>query len=240
MKVITACDINFRHMVDGAIKMNAQCGAETLVYNLGGLGMGKPFDITADMAMIHNDPGVVYTGAAKSKCTFKPRIILDAMHENPDEKHFVWVDADGFLIKPVMDVFDNDFDLAFTMRRTGENPHSVTPMFDQYINAGVIFVKNTAAARNFIRLWISLIPHTSTLTDQHAVNELLDKMIKWNIFDVPQKTYWGSVMLLTTDVFNYYYFPDAPHDNARILHFKGEINHAAGYFDQYLAKYLKP
>ena len=235
IKIITAGDDQYRDMIEGAMIMNARCGYDTLVYDIGRLGIGQPFDITSDLEIIAS-PSIMYTGPPKSKSTFKPKIILDALqHHVNDGTHFVWVDADAFCIQPIDDVFKSDFDIAVTMRRAMEDIPSIWPsIYNRYINAGVLFFKNTVETRIFINQWIRMIPLTTTITDQEALNRLLKPHVD---FSKTGRVYDASgirVLLLTTDEFNFYYFPESPHTTTRILHFKGDKAYSKKWFDMYV------
>ena len=58
--------------------MNAYSGHDTLIYDIGDLGIGRFFDISPDLELVAN-PSIMFTGPPKSKSTFKPRIILEAL-----------------------------------------------------------------------------------------------------------------------------------------------------------------
>jgi hypothetical protein len=233
MKIITAADSNYKEMLIASMDMNSRQGYESIVYDLGGLGFGKPWDITADMQHIQNTQ-TPYTGTHMMKAPFKPRIILDALLSHPDEDRLAWIDADAYCIQQIhMIMYRKVWDIAVTMRRPTENVNSEHRMFDGYINSGVILLRNNQATRDFIQLWIDTWPTAPTLVDQEALNMVLhaDKMKEINVIYQIGNV---KVMLLSTDEYNFYYFPDEPHEYTKVLHFKGMKENMQKYFNQYL------
>ena len=234
MKIITAGDGNYAEMVRGAVAMNKRVGYETLVYDIGGLGFGKPFDISQDLAMIRDTPRKLYTGTTLQKGSFKPKIILDALETFPDEKAFAWIDSDAFCIKQIHWIlYRRKFDIAVTMRRTGEHAGTEFPMWDQYINSGVVLINNSPAVRQFVRMWIDLVPETQALSDQEALNIMCDAP-RLKEYDKVYHINSYSILNLSTDEYNFYYFPEKPHPYTKVLHFKGIKENTLKYFNQYL------
>ena len=43
-----------------------------------------------------------------------------------------------------------------------------------------------------------------------------------------------NVLVLTTDEFNFYYFPETPLPTTRILHFKGDKSYSMKWFEMYV------
>lgn len=237
MKIITAADAAYKEMVIGAINMHNQLGYETLVYDLGGLGIGEPFDISDDMDMIRTTHRTLYTGTNMQKGSFKPKIILHAMMTHPNEKWLAWIDADAFAIKQIHWVtYFRHFDIAVTMRRKGEHAGTPHPMWDQYINSGVVIIQNTLAMRKFVMDWIDLVPTTQALSDQEALNVMCDapKLVEYNkLYNINGY----SILNLSTDEYNFYYFPEQPHDDTKVLHFKGVKDTSLQYFREYYKKH---
>lgn len=233
MKIITAADANYKELVTGAIAMNKKCGYETLVYDIGGLGFGKPFDISEDLEMIRTTERTLYTGTTIQKGSFKPKIILDALMSYPNEKAFAWIDSDAFCIQQIHWInYRRVFDFAVTMRRNGEHAGTQFPMWDQYINSGVVLINNSEHAREFIREWINLVPTTEALSDQEALNIMCDAP-RLKEYDKVYHVNGYKIMNLSTDEFNFYYFPEQPHEHTKVLHFKGVKDDTIKYFNQY-------
>ena len=237
MKIITAGDATYKELVAGAVAMNKKVGYDTLVYDIGGLGFGKPFDISEDLEMIRTSKRTLYTGKTVQKGSFKPKVILDALESFPNEKAFAWIDSDAFCIKEIHYImYRKVFDIAVTMRRKGEHAGTPFPMWDQYINSGVVLINNSEHVREFIRQWIARVPTTEALSDQEALNYLCDAPL----LQEPGKVYnvnGYKILNLTTDEYNFYYFPEEPHPDTKVLHFKGVKEHTMEYFHKYYKKY---
>jgi len=60
-----------------------------------------------------------------------------------DDEHIIFADCDLLVLKDFSNVFDEQFDIGYTIR------HVPVP----YMNGGLVFVKNTPEAREFIQLW---------------------------------------------------------------------------------------
>lgn len=60
----------------------------------------------------------------------------------PDGARILLIDADTFLVNPIDDIWDRDFDIAYTTKR------STFPF-----NLGVIFVRATVSAKQFFAAW---------------------------------------------------------------------------------------
>ena len=233
MKIITAADANYKEMVQGAVAMNKRVGYETIVYDIGGLGFGIPFDISEDLQMIASTKRELYTGTNVQKGSFKPKIILDAMLRNPHEQWMVWIDSDAFCIQQIHWLtYWRCFDIAVTMRRRGEHADTKFPMWDQYINSGVVFLHNTAYMRDFVRKWIALVPHTEALSDQEALNIMCDapKLKEYNKMYTINGT---KILNLSTNEYNFYYFPEKPQPYTKVLHFKGVKEETIKHFREY-------
>lgn len=234
MIIVTAAEQSFRELVKSGMAMNEKCGYKTIVYDIGGLGFGIPFNISDDVEMIENNSHVLYTGTTLQKGSFKPKIILDAMNRFPEEKEITWLDADAYCVGRIHDLFQKyEFDIGVTMRNWGEFPNSPHPMFDCYINSGVVFINNTEKSREIVKKWCELVPQTYALSDQEAINVLLDapKLIEVNSVYIVNGI---RVLVLSTEEYNYYYFPKVPGANVKVLHFKGVKKNTMQYFKKYL------
>ena len=67
---------------------------------------------------------------------------VNVMNQYPDD-YIVFMDCDMLVLKDLAHVFDKDFDVAVTKHSIGSLPY----------NGGVVFVKNTQKAKDFMRLW---------------------------------------------------------------------------------------
>jgi hypothetical protein len=83
-----------------------------------------------------NDPGTFTSN------TVKMREWLRVLGETGDD--VVFMDGDMLILRDIASAFDDDFDVGYTART---QPTKI-PM-----NGGVVFVKNTPAARHFMEMW---------------------------------------------------------------------------------------
>ncbi len=221
MRIIVAADKSFREMAKFAIKKVEEFGYIPLIYDLGGLGIGKKFEVTrAEIA--EKMQGIMLT-------PFKPRLIADALKGTGG--HIIWIDTDAFIIKPI--VLTDDFDVGVMMRRQSERGRSSFPDITGYLNAGVIFFKGTEKAREFVREW-----EKKTLelgSDQHALNELVREVTDLTEYDKIFVRGGVRIKVFRCDEYNYYYLEEGVSDEARILHFKGGRR---SYYDKYRQEYL--
>lgn len=104
-------------------------------------------------------------------CRNKPGWILE--HLETYNKPLVYIDVDAFILEPIDEMFDEEFDVGLTYR--GANR--------RYVNAGVMCFRPTDAAKNFLKIWIDRLPSIEILTekdkkksgDQLYLNQLLDE-----------------------------------------------------------------
>lgn len=87
----------------------------------------------------------IIKGKVRSKSfasnTLKLDLWLDTL--NNTEDNVVFMDCDMIVLKDISDAFNSDFDVGYTKRTGSRIPY----------NGGVVFVKNTQKAREFITLW---------------------------------------------------------------------------------------
>jgi len=87
---------------------------------------------------------------------------VKAVDESPDGTPLLLIDADCLILRPLDDVWDRPFDVAYTKRDPARSklPH----------NAGVLFVRATPATRAFLHAWLedTKVIRTSTAKMQQA------------------------------------------------------------------------
>jgi nucleotide-diphospho-sugar transferase len=178
------------------------------VFDLGGLGFGESFPVEDPTFQAE---GYYPTHFTKwhSRAMHKPRLILNFL---PKVKDFlVYLDADTFVRRPIGEI-EGDYDVGVTVRRLYEQRQAVLGR----VNAGVVFLNRTAAAFKFVERWVAETEKAGN--DQVALNKLVDR---------------GGlrIRLFPTDIYNWYYFPDVPTPDAKILHFKtANAQHLGGRF----------
>lgn len=82
----------------------------------------------------------------------------DTVQAAPAGARLLLIDADMFFVNPIDDIWEQDFDIAYTVR------HSVLPF-----NLGVIFVRVSAPARAFFAAWTAENRH---MLQKKAVHRL--------------------------------------------------------------------
>lgn len=75
----------------------------------------------------------------------KLRRWVAAVDEAPDGTPIVLIDADVMILRPFGDLWDRPFDVAYTIRDPKRTPLP--------LNAGIVFVRATPAARRFLHAW---------------------------------------------------------------------------------------
>ena len=115
MKVLTGGNLRFKKMIQDSIKRIKQFGYEPVIYDIGGLDLGKKMDV--------NPIDLVRTNEGKTPiaCRFKPLMIKDCL-ENTDANELVlYLDADAFLLQRVDELDINDYDIAVTVREEAKH-----------------------------------------------------------------------------------------------------------------------
>jgi len=219
MKIITAANKEFEHLLRISIKNNTLNGHDIILYDLNGtLGYGNTF--TIDKYFKKMDGNLKY-----GKSPYKVDIILDALSYNSDEKCIMWLDVDAFTIKPLDDIEnDNTFDLAVTLRTMHEKTISAFNHRDSewcgYINAGVIFMRPSKKLIKFLIRWQYETAKSQYNSDQHALNNILLQYSTLTrhgeIIDIDGL----KIKILNTEEYNWYYWPKDPLLKTKILHFK--------------------
>ena len=150
--VVIAGDHRFRPYVENADRTTRALGYQTLVFDLGSLGMGEPFQGRVSNTPLHTIP-----------C--KPHMLRQACGRVPENSYVVWLDADA-IMQDRIDEMRLDYDIGVTMRTKFSKDPRVGA-----INAGIVFVRNTAPARRFLDRWA--VKSDVLDGDQSALNELL-------------------------------------------------------------------
>lgn len=104
---------------------------------------------------------------SKSFCanTLKLDLWLKALNET--DQNVVFMDCDMIILKDISDAFNYDFDIGYTKRTRASMPY----------NGGVVFVKNTPEAKQFIQLW----------------KNINDRMYKDNAFHNPYREKYAGM-----------------------------------------------
>jgi hypothetical protein len=216
-------NFSFKEVIRSTALQAQRCGYTTVVYDLGDLGIGIPYQVT-DKSFIENgyyEQEVV--SGYKSKSLFKPDIVGLCLREY--HQTVAYLDGDAQLLGRIDEVDTADYDIGVTLRAPSElesDWHRTYREVARFVNAGVIFFRPTAAARSFVDNWKKL---TETLgNDQMALNQLTCSE------DYPEVNSIVSidgvrVKYFPGEKYNYYYFKEGLEDDIKILHFKGAVRH---------------
>lgn len=237
MLIVTAGSDNYQF--EKTIRYNKnkakQFGYDFVVYDLGGLGFGKP----VNDARIHSR-------FRRVKSTMKPELIHDAMISNK-EKCVVWIDGDATLIKPIDEMEHEELDVGITVRLKGIMKKT------HYINAGVLFFNGPKGVQ-FVEEWIDEMPAVPDLnikikpanySDQQILEEkiLLPAIQEplWDLVGQVRGVRGFRIKFFPCEVYNNFWCIKAPaYDygpgNAKIIHFKGHRMHR---IDDYHERFLK-
>lgn len=158
-------------------------------------------------------------------CTFKPDLILRSQpHQpfpyDPTPQIFAWLDGDCIAVKPLDELESIAFDVAVTLRPPEEV--GTTQPTTNYLNAGVIFFRDTAIVPAFIRTWRALAQARGN--DQAALNEL----VGWSWSDDEWRASYNHshtvcdvlIHILPAAGWNWSSWDRPKPADARILHFK--------------------
>lgn len=177
IKVITAANFRYKDLVIESMIQCKKFGYDYQVYDLGGLGFGKPF---SELNKRFQEKGF-YSEFNKevgwyTRALFKPNVVKDALECDPDTM-LLWLDADAKIEKNLGEVGAN-FDMALVIREKMELEYGdcaggwIKKLFGKY-NAGVIFFKPTQNTRTFVEHWKNLTAKIGN--DQYALHLLKDK-----------------------------------------------------------------
>lgn len=198
---VVAGDANFKKYVDKAVESCRNVGYETIVYDLGGLGYGKPFQGRVSPQI----------GA---KIPSKPGMIMETLKNLDDGDYVAWIDADAI----VLDRFDEvmgEYDIGVTVRQPKQIENSLP------INAGIVFVKKTTASMEFVRQWIELCE--TGVSDQQELNKLCQVTTKdTNTTVIRNNT---KIKVFECKIYNNFYFAKKSVPHAKIKHYKSKLRH---------------
>lgn len=216
MIVVTAGTAEYRPIIE---KQALQCralGYEHRIYDLGGLGIGQPFEVReADLK-----PSI---GDSLPPATFKPRLLM---------RNFVpgqivcWLDGDCLPLRSFEPFSVSD--AAVTLRPAAEIEQSGVRSLD-YLNSGVVWIRNLDFAAEWLRQSEMLNSDQDGLID--AVAPAFKKRQWINALGKTIITPLGfRVKVLDAMQWNCWHLP--PKAETRILHFKRGIRGAAKQYCQ--------
>jgi len=254
MKILIAANARMRPFVDSCLLSIQRQGHSVIVYDLGGLGFGKKFEV--------NDPTFQAQGfyhslgqARFAPGEHKPAVIRDCLQTS--NELIVYVDADT-LVLGRLDEMAGDYDVGLTVRPAWEIEKLIKSsypnrqfIYDGYVNTGIMCFYPTANSFRFLDKWQEGIKKIKD--EQGAINGMLEPMtplksnitleldgIKLRLFDTMQYNYYyfysprncHSYPLIKNDI-------TVPWHKAKILHFKGKMRHEyKGIINHYRLRHI--
>lgn len=219
--IITAASYDYKKIVELSTIQNNKLGYKPTVYDIEKtMNYGIPFYLDDFLKDINEK--VFNSKISLGAIPYKPYIIKKALLEY--KENITWFDADAFAIKSFDSIYNDDFDIAVTMRGQSER-YTYAPLLNGLINAGVCFFHNTKNTLDFINLWIKELKNTMYLSDQEALNRLVLRCceLKEDCYNNVYKLGDIKIKILKTDEYNYYYYPILPDKNTKILHLKTNL-----------------
>jgi hypothetical protein len=143
-----------------------------------------------------------------------------------------FLDADIVLLENIDDLFENEFDVAFTMLR--EEDFSDQDGFCLCVNSGAVYFGADKERRDgFIDHWLrTATNYDGYLSEQAALSIILEKSGNRTLYSTVAWQADGrefNILLLPCDIFNCFYFFQAKSveelDPVKIVHFIGNSYH---------------
>ena len=218
-------DIAFRFssVITQTVKKAEEFGYRAVVYDLGALGMGKPFQVE-DQAFVekgHYEHEVLK--GYKSKSLFKPAMVKACLEEH--QEFTVYLDGDAQLRDCIDEIDSGDYDIGVTLRDKLELKgewYEEHRDIVKYVNAGVVFFNPTPATSKFLDEWEQLTEEVGN--DQMALNKLTcsdhyPEIGSIEIIGGVRVKYFSCLQ------YNYYYFMEKYSFGAKVMHYKGIVRH---------------
>lgn len=197
---VIAGDFNFKKYVEKSVEYSTKLGYNTLVYDLGNLGFGEPFEarVTAKIgAMIPS----------------KPNIIKHALANVNEGDIVAWIDADALIVQRFDEIADTDFDIGVTVRQPKARENSLP------INAGIVFLRKTSETLKFVDKWVELCE--SGVSDQQELNKLAQITTQdMHTTVIRDKT---KIHAFPCRIYNNFYFSKKSVPHAKIKHYKSKL-----------------
>lgn len=207
--MVTAGDKNYRRFVDTCVDYVNQAGYNIIVYDLGDLGIGKPFVGR-------------FSDKKSAKIPCKPRIIQEALKLVDDNDIVVWIDSDALISERIDELENINFDIGVTIRNAKNNTEHGAP-----INAGVVFVKKTSNTLSFLTKWIE--QSDNGVSDQVELNKICSVVMNDLNTTVIRET--AKVRVFPATVYNNFHFHKKSQPMAKIKHYKSKLRHLYPFID---------
>lgn len=218
---------SYKDVVSRTVERAKVFGYETAVYDLGGLGVGRKFEVN-NQKFKERGHFDLATPEFLGKGAFKPDLLLESTRENAI--FTVWLDGDALLVDPIDEVV-GDYDLGVTIRHPLETQG---PWWERnaaaigYINTGVVFINPSHKMNAFLAEW-SRRSFEGGGSDQWGLNRMLE------LSELPEP--WSTreingirLKFFPAEIYNFFYFRlletsaserSLYMPKPKVLHFKG-------------------
>jgi hypothetical protein len=217
--------LNFRFslVIKKTIRNAEKFGYTTDVYDMGTLGIGKPFRIDDQSFNEKGHYARETIKGYKSKALFKPALVKACLEEHKELT--VYLDGDAELRGRIDEIDTDDYDIGVTLRDKSElttDWYKEHKDIVKYVNAGVIFFNATPATTKFLDIWEQLTQEVGN--DQMALNKLTcpehyPEIGSIELLNGVRVKYFPCLR------YNFYYFQEKFPWRVKIMHFKGDVRH---------------
>jgi hypothetical protein len=200
----------YRRIIEAQAARCQECGYKHLIFDLGGLGIGEPFEVPA------SDFTLQINGDSLPAATFKAALVARGMKKAAQEEIVCWLDADCLPLARFNPLASfSGLEAAVTLRPAAEIGLSNNPALD-YLNSGVVWIRNNMRGEMFRAEWED--QSHALRTDQGALNQVVAPGLRGNIaWNSLRGQFHNGVLVLDAAVWNSWHPPFA---GARIAHFK--------------------
>jgi len=214
-------EFRFSAVIKSTVRKAEECGYTAEVYDLGALGIGKPFrvDDQSFSEKGHYEREVVK--GYKSKSLFKPAMVKACLKEH--QELTVYIDGDAELRDCIDEIDSGDYDVGVTLRDKAELEsewHKEHFEIVKFVNAGVIFFNATPATTKFLDQWEQLTDEVGN--DQMALNSLTCPDHYPEVGSI-ESINGVRVKYFSCLQYNYYYFNKRRPTGVKIMHYKGDV-----------------
>jgi len=220
-KVRTDTKFTFGSVIRRTEAKAKQLGYVTDVYDLGNLGFGEKFNVDDESFVKLGYYKKEVVKGYKSKSLFKPQLVKHCITKH--QATTIYLDGDALLCSDISEIDTDDYDVGVTLRHPSELEgewHKDHFEIAKYVNAGVIFFRNTANTAKFLDAWDVLTDEVGN--DQMALNQLSCPDYYPEIGSVIELN-GVRVKYFPGEIYNYYHFKELSSSNAKIMHFKGVV-----------------
>ena len=211
----------FSSVIRTSMRKAEELGYKMEVYDLGTLGIGKPFRVENQTFIEKGHYEREVVKGYKSKSLFKPAMVKACIEEH--QELTVYIDGDAELRGSIDEIDTGDYDVGVTLRDRFElESEWHQEHFDivKFVNAGVIFFNFTPGTKRFLDRWEQLTEEVGN--DQMALNRLTCTENYPDLGSI--ETINGiRVKYFPCAEYNYYYFGEKSPMGVKIMHFKGVV-----------------